>query len=152
MQLWHHASLFLQAWCGSEECVGRRGCCFPRSRVLTFGKGAALALRILSAVQYLRASSGEVSTECLMIVAEGSRFEKRFHITRYTPTSKQRRIVPTRGRWLSLCCRDIIVLSFRKDGPGRLRVQDIMPVVFLSALSRSNAFPGSRSRFLYREV
>ena len=150
MQLWHHAALFLQAWCGSEECGERRGPCFPCSRAVTFGRGAALALRILSAVQYLRASSAGVSTECFTILAEGAGFEKRFHTTRYTPTSKQRRIVPTRGRRLSLCCRDIMVLSFRKDGPGRFLVQGIMPVVFLSALTRSNAFPGSR--FLYREV
>jgi len=97
---------------------------------LTFGKGAALALRILSAVQYLRASSAGVSTECFTIVAEGAGFEKRFNANRYTPTSKQRRIVPTRGRWMSFCCRDMMVLSFRKDGTGEMHAQGIMPVVF----------------------
>src|SRR5262249_37237646 len=98
MQLWHHASLFHQAWCGPEGWGGRRGFCFSRSRSLTFGRGAALALRILSAVQYLRASSAGVCTECFLILAEGAGLEKRFHATRYIPTSKQRRIVPISGR------------------------------------------------------
>ena len=148
MQLWHHASLFHQAWCGLERCGGRRGCCFPRSRALTSGRGAALALRILSAVQYLRVSSAGVSTACFTILAAGAGFEKRFHANRYTPTSKQRRIVPTRGRRMSFCCCDIMVLSFRKDGTRSMCVQGIMPVAFLSVLSRSNSFPGSGSRFL----
>jgi hypothetical protein len=148
MQLWHHAPHFHQAWCGLERREGRRGRRFPRSGVSTFGRGAGLASRILSAVQYLRVSSAGVSTECLMILAEGAGFEKRFDANRYTPTSKQSRTVPTRGRRMSLCCCNIVVLSFSKAGTGRTRVQGIMPVVFLSALSRSNSFPGSGSRFL----
>jgi hypothetical protein len=152
LKLWHHAPLFHQASCGREACGGRRGCCFPRCRALTLGRGAGLAWRILSVVQYLRVSSEGVSSECFMIVAAGAGFEKRFHASRYTPTSKQRRIVPTRGSWTSLCCRDIMALSFRKDDPGRTRVQDIMHVVFLSARSRSSSFPGSGSGFLYYEV
>ena len=75
-----------------------------------------MALRILSAVQYVRASSEGVSTECFMIVVEGVDFEKRFHAARYTPTIKHRRVVPTKGRKMSLCCRDMMALSFRKDG------------------------------------
>src|SRR5260370_25691513 len=130
MQLWHHASLFLQAWCGPEGSGGRRGCCFPRSRALTFGKGAALALRILSAVQYLRASSAGVSTECFTIVAEGAGLEKRFHANRYTPTSKQRRIVPTRARRMGFCCPDMMVLSFGKDGSRRMYSHGIILFVF----------------------
>src|SRR6266568_6579210 len=90
--------LLHQAWGGLEAFGGCRRCCFPRLRALVFGSLAGLALRILSAVQYLRASSEGVSTECLMTVAEGSGFEKRFHTARYTPTSKQRRIVPTKGK------------------------------------------------------
>lgn len=130
---------------------GRRGCFFLRPGLVTLGISAALALRILSAVQYLRASSEGVSTECLMIV-EGSGFEKRFHASRYTPTSKQRRIVPTRGSWICLCCRDIMPLSFTKDGTDKTRVQGIMNAVFLPALSKSSFFPGPGSCFLYREV
>src|SRR5258707_5869340 len=120
MQLWHHASLLHQACCGPERCRGRRGCCFPRSRALTSGRGAALALRILSAVQYLRVSSAGVSTSCFTIVAEGAGFEKRFHANRYTPTSTQRRIVPTKGRRLSFCCRYIMILFFLKHGSRRM--------------------------------
>src|SRR5258708_37786072 len=97
---------------------------------MTFGKGAAFGLRILSAVQYLRASSAGVSPECFTIVAEGAGFEKRFNANKYTPTSKQRRILPTRGRGMRFCCRDIMGLSFRKDGTGEMYEQAIMPRVF----------------------
>jgi hypothetical protein len=79
-----------------------------------------LALRILSAVQYLRASSGGVSTLCFVTLFDGVDFEKRFHAARYTPTIKHRRVVPTKGRKMSLCCRDMMDLSFRKDGMGRM--------------------------------
>ena len=130
-------------------CGGRRRCCFSRSRASTFGRGAALAWRILSAVQYLMLSSEEVSTECLMIVVEESGFEKRFHASKYTPTSTQRRIVPTRGTWISLCFRNIMPLSFRNDRTDRTRVQGIMHVVFLPALSRSSFFSVLGSCFLY---
>jgi len=90
--------LLHQAWGGLEAFGGCCGFCFPRLRALTFGSLAGLALRILSAVQYLRTSSEGVSTGCLMIVSEEPDFEKRFHASRYTPTSKQRRVVPTRDR------------------------------------------------------
>jgi hypothetical protein len=48
---------------------------------------------------------------------------------------------------MSLCCRDIMPLSFIKNGTDRTRVQGIMNVVFLSALSRSNLFPRIRIAF-----
>src|SRR5207245_2935979 len=102
----------------------------------------ALALRILSAVQYLRASSACLPTLCLMIVDERFFFEKRFHASRYTPTNKQRRIAPTRGSWMNLYRRDILALSFMKDGMNRKPVQGIVHVVFPSALPRIRiAFP-----------
>ena len=117
MQLWHHAPHFHQAWCGPGRCGRRRGRRrgrrFPRSGISTLGRGAGSASRILSAVQYLRVSSAGVSTECLMILA-GVGLEKRFHANRYTPTSKQSRTVPTRGRRMNLCCCNIIVL-FQKS-------------------------------------
>lgn len=128
MQLWHHTSLFHQASCGREGCAGRRAGRFPRLSALTSGSGAALALRILSAVQYVRASSAGVSTECFMILSDGGDFEKRLHAARYTPTSKHRRIVPTRGRMMSFCCRDIMAISFRKDDTDRTHVQAILPI------------------------
>src|SRR5258706_209789 len=121
-------------WVQSQDWVVRRS--------------ASVGSCIVAAVQYLRVSSAGVSTGCLMILAEGADSEKRFDANRYTQTSKQSRTVPTRGRRMSLCCCNIMVLSVRKDGTGRTRVQGIMPVVFLSALSRSNSFPGSGSRFL----
>src|SRR5438874_1058448 len=98
LQLSQHVSLLHQASGELEASGGCCGCCFFRLRALTFGSLAGLALRFLSAVQYLRASSEEVSTECLMILAGGSDFERRFHAARYTPTSKHKRIEPTRGR------------------------------------------------------
>ncbi len=43
---------------------------------------------------------------------------------------------------MRLYCRDIMPLSFMKDAMDRTRVQGIMQVIFLSALSRSRiAFP-----------
>src|SRR5881392_3026436 len=72
---WRHLALLLdQVSC----CREGRGNCFSLSRELTFGRGTALALRILSAVQYLRASSGGVCTVCLVTLFDEADFEKRF--------------------------------------------------------------------------
>jgi hypothetical protein len=48
---------------------------------------------------------------------------------------------------MRLYCRDIMPLSFLKDGMDRTRVQGIMQVIFLSALSRSSFFPRIRIAF-----
>jgi hypothetical protein len=69
-----------------------------QSTELTFGREVGLALRILSAVQYFRASSGGVLTLCFVTLFDGVDFEKRFEAARYTPTSKHRMIAPTRGK------------------------------------------------------
>jgi hypothetical protein len=84
-----------------------------------------------------------------MIVVEGSGFEKRLHANRYAPTSKQTRITPTRGSWMDLHCRDIMPLSFIKDGTDGIHVQGTMTVISLSALSKSRFFPELGSHFLY---
>jgi hypothetical protein len=80
-------SLFQQIYCGRDEED------FFRFFSLTSGIGAGLASRILSAVQYLRVSSGEVSTECFVIAGEDVDFARRFLAKRNTPISKLRRMV-----------------------------------------------------------
>ena len=88
-----------------------------------------------------------------MIVAGAAGFEERFDANRYTPTSKQRRIVPTIDSWMSLCCCDIMPFSFIKDGSDRTPVQGSMHVVFLSALSRDQDRVSFRDKYItYKEV
>src|SRR6266487_4329720 len=111
-------------------------------------------------------TSGFVFTGCSLIVCQGADTEvyRNFTMareagtemyrnltmaTRYTMASRQRRTLPTRGSWMRLYRRDILILSFMKDDMNRKPVQGLLPVVFLSALSRSSIFPGSGSRFLY---
>src|SRR5579859_3295957 len=90
--------------------------------------GAALALRFFSAVQYLRDSSGEVSTVCLMIRFEGFGFlETRFTI-RITPmSSKQSKIVPTRGNGVSLRGCDIMALFHKQSASPSPCYRDGIP-------------------------
>src|SRR5438477_10036018 len=71
---WCHLALLLDQASRIGEGPGP---CFSRSSVFTFGRGTALALRILSTVQYLRASSGGVSTLCFVTLFDGADFEKR---------------------------------------------------------------------------
>src|SRR2546421_543438 len=111
-------------------------------------------------------TSGFVSTGCSLIVPKGADtavyrnfttareagtvvYRNLTTATRYTMASRQRRTLPTGDGWTRLYRRDIMVLSFMKDGMNRKPVQGLLHVVFLSALFRSSIFPGSGSRFLY---
>jgi len=83
---------------------------------LTTGRGVASASRFLSAVQYARVFSGEVSAEWLVTVVAGVGFEKRLRANKNTPISRDRNSVPIEGKEISLRCCDIIALSFRQNG------------------------------------
>src|SRR5450432_1826320 len=97
-----------------QECCfsDLRECLFLVLTAFTFGKSTGFASRILSAVQYLRVSSGEAFSECLTMVGVGAGFARRLHATRYTPTSKPSRTVAGRATRMSLCFCDIMPLSF----------------------------------------
>jgi hypothetical protein len=53
---------------------------------------------------------------------------------------------------MSLCCRDIMALSFRKDDASRTRVQANVPGVILSARFRKQRLPRIRIVFPLGEV
>jgi hypothetical protein len=107
------------------------------------GRGAGWALRILSAVQYLRVSLEEVPTECFATFD----FEKRFAANRYKPTSRPKRVIPTRGN--SFCDCAIMPLSFVKDEPNQ---RDFRNNIVVTTYFRSNFYRPCFLFPLYRSI
>src|SRR5690242_12521023 len=94
-----------------------------------------MASRILATVQCLMTRSGFASTGCSTIVSEGvdtQVYRKCTSATRYTwytMASKQSKILPARGSWMSFGFRDITPLSFLKNGVDETRVESVADAV-----------------------
>src|SRR5690348_13395008 len=96
-----------------------------------------MASRILATVQCLMTTSEFVSTGCSTIVSEGvdtQVYRKCTSATRYTwytMASKQSKILPARGSWMSFGFRDIVPLSFIKNGADETCVEGVADAVSL---------------------
>src|SRR5690242_16433699 len=92
-----------------------------------------------AAVQFLMAS-GATSIGCSMIVSECVDIEVERKLTSairypwYTIASKQRKILPARGNWISLGCRGICLSLSSTIEPTRQR--DVVEAVSLDRVYR----------------